>query len=277
MDEHGVEIATRNVERRKQGIAEQHDFEWLRKDGNRINVTMETAPIIDEDGNYSGAIAGVIDITERMRAEEKIKAALIEKEVLLKEVHHRVKNNLAVVSSLLSLQARNIEDDNIRKIFDESRSRIRSMALVHEDLYQSADLARVNFADYIRALARQLFIIYNIDPDRIQLQIDVENVTLGIDMAVPCGLLINELLTNSIKYAFPGDRSGEVHVGLYSENDKHVLSVSDNGVGLPQDLDWQETETLGLQLIKALSGQIRGDVELDCSAGTAFRITFPGE
>ena len=215
------------------------------------------------------------EIAERKRAEEQIKASLGEKEVLLKEIHHRVKNNLQVVSSMLQLQSRNVKDKETVEIFQESRNRIRSMALAHERLYQSKDLARVDFAKYIRSLASYLGRSYGVNTNVIQLKTNLQDVFLGVDTAIPCGLILNELVSNCLKHAFPDGREGEICIELRSDSDgEFTLVVSDNGIGLPEDLDFRNTESLGLQLVNTLVNQLEGTIELDRRGGTAFEITF---
>jgi two-component sensor histidine kinase len=217
-----------------------------------------------------------LEIAARLRAEEQIKTSLNEKELLLKEIHHRVKNNLQVISSLLYLQSRQIEDEETLGMFLESQHRVRSMALVHERLYQTQDLSKVDTADYIRTLASQLFRSYSASADRTQLTINADNIALGIDVAVPCGLIINELLSNALKHAFPGTRMGRVFVGLTRIMDGQInLVVSDDGVGFPEDLDFRQTQSLGLQLVNTLVQQLEGTIELDRSHGTKFEIVLP--
>jgi two-component sensor histidine kinase len=218
------------------------------------------------------------EIAERKRVEEQIKASLEEKEVLLKEIHHRVKNNLQVISSLLYLQSKSIKDKAALQMFQESQNRVRSMAFIHERLYQSQDLARVDFAEYVRSLTNYLFRSYGVSMDVIQLKINIDNVPLSIDTAIPCGLIVNELVSNSLKYAFPDGKGGEIRIELGSDGDnRFALMVSDDGVGLPEDVDFRKTESLGLQLVNNLSvAQLEGAIDLDRSGGTTFRITFTG-
>jgi two-component sensor histidine kinase len=220
-------------------------------------------------------MAIVRDVTERKQAEKQIKASLKEKEVLLKEIHHRVKNNLQIISSLLKLQSRSIKDEQTLAMFNESQSRIRTMALIHESLYQSNDLSRINFAEYIQKLVANLLRSYEINSSAIKPVINVDNVLLEIDVAVPCGLIINELVSNSLKYAFPSGKEGKIQVDFYSENERNfTLTVSDNGVGLPKNLNILETKTLGLQLVNNLVDQLEGTVKNNIDGGTEFRITF---
>lgn len=213
------------------------------------------------------------DITARKQAEEHLKSSLKEKEVLLKEIHHRVKNNLQIISSLLNLQSGYIQDGEAGAMFKESRNRVKSMALIHERLYQSKDLARIDIADYVRNLTTHLFRSYGAKARAVSLEIDVENILLDIDTAMPCGLIINELVTNSLKHAFPPGTSGKIRIGLHRDNhDGLALSVSDNGVGLTPDFDFQQTESLGLQLVNTLTEQLQGQIEIARDEGTTFKI-----
>ena len=226
-----------------------------------------------EDGRPKLLLELFHDITDRKQAEDKIKASLKDKEVLLKELHHRVKNNLQVISSLLNLQLGYIKDKHSIEVFEESRNRVRSMALVHEKLYQSENLSMINFAEYIQSLASNLFRSYRADSSAITLKIHTGEVLLGIDVAIPCGLIINELISNSLKHAFPAGREGEIRINLRLDNGAVTLIISDNGVGFPKDLDFRNTETLGLQLVIDLVRQLKGTIELDRSSGTKFKIT----
>lgn len=216
------------------------------------------------------------EIAERKSAEEQVKASLQEKEVLLKEIHHRVKNNLQVISSLLNLQSNYIEDRQILDVLEDSRHRIRSMALIHEKLYQSGNLARVDFGEYIRDLARYLFRAQSEHVRNIRLNTQTDMVYLNIDIAVPCGLVLNELITNSLKYAFPAGRSGEITVTCRADHEDQItLTVSDNGIGFPPDLDLQNTNSLGLNLVHLLTEQLGGTLRLDTCQGTDFTLAFP--
>ncbi len=198
---------------------------------------------------------------------------LEEKTVLLKEVHHRVKNNLQIISSLLNLQSNYIEDPIALNCFVESRNRVRSMALIHEKLYQSSDLARIDVADYLRTLTSGLqssFLVSN-----VRMSVEVDEIMLGIDAAVPCGLIVNELVTNCFKYAFK-DRPGEIRISMNRGPDARFrLLVSDDGVGFPKGVDFRNTESLGLQLVTTLTDQLEGTIEMRNGVGTAFEISFP--
>ncbi len=211
----------------------------------------------------------------RKRTEAQIKASLKEKEVLLKEVHHRVKNNMQVISSLLNLQSRHIQDSAVLEMFKESQRRIRSMALIHERLYQSSDLSRIEFSQYLRNLATHLFHSCQVDSSRIQLRIEAEEVYLNINTAIPCGLIVNELVSNSLKHGFPGERSGSLGLDLRRLNgDGYMLRVKDDGVGFPETLDFRKTETLGMQIVSTLVDQIEGRLELERGSGTGFTLEF---
>lgn len=218
-----------------------------------------------------------IDVTERNRAMAQLTASLKEKEVLLKEIHHRVKNNMQVISSMLRLQASYIDDPHAHELFLECQNRVKSMALIHEKLYQSQDLARIDFADYLRNLMNHLFRSYSGRSD-ISLNIEVSDVRLGVDTGIPCGLIVNELVSNALKHAFPDGRSGQITVSLQRTNGTYVLSVKDDGVGFPKDVDFRNTPSLGLQLVNTLTTQLEGEVELISNGqGTEFRITFSAE
>jgi len=214
------------------------------------------------------------EVAERKRAEEKIKASLKEKEVLLKEIHHRVKNNMQLISSILNLQSKYIEDKQALKMFKNGQSRIGSMALVHEKLYESEDLANIDFAEYIRSTIRYLFSLHKIS-EAVRPNIDIEDIFLDVNTAIPCGLIINELVSNALKYAFPGGREGGIYVGLYlDKDDKFTLTIKDNGIGFPEELDFRKTESLGMQLVIMLVEQLEGTIELERKKGTTFTITF---
>lgn len=215
------------------------------------------------------------EILERQRIEMQITASLKEKELLLQEIHHRVKNNLQVISSLLNLQAGYVEDQKVREIFQDSQNRVRSMALVHEKLYRSADLAWVDLAEYIHNLATFLFRCYRATAGRVGLEVQADNVCLGIDAAVPCGLILNELISNALKHAFPDDRPGQIRVELRTnEQQQLTLIVSDTGIGFPQDFDFENTTSLGMQLVNTLVQQLNGTLAIDRSNGSTFKIIF---
>ena len=215
------------------------------------------------------------EAARRELAQEGLKRSLAEKEVMLKEIHHRVKNNLQIISSLLYLQSQQIGDESSRKLLMESRDRVHSMALVHEKLYQSEDLARINYKDYLRTITRSLVQSYRQAGTAVDLRLDLEELFIPVDAAIPCSLVVNELLTNAMKYAFQGCERGVVSITLVHKDGVVELAVADDGVGFPKDLDYTNTETLGMQLVTNLVGQLRGTLEADFSSGTRFVIRFP--
>lgn len=227
----------------------------------------------------NGEIVGVCrDISERKAAEEQLKASLEEKELLLKEVHHRVKNNLQVISSIFSLQSQTIEDEQVLAILEESQNRISSMALIHEKLYQSVNLANIDFVEYIRDLTYHLLASYNVNPDWVQTEMNIQSIQLNLDSAIPCGLLINELVSNSLKHGFPHQRSGKIYIFLGvkdQETETFCLKVEDDGVGLPQGFNPRKATSLGVSLITSLTQQLRGKLKFQNNPGASFEITFP--
>jgi PAS domain S-box-containing protein len=242
----------------------------------RINNSILNYLIVTQ--KYSQATAAVlvgIDITEQKLAEEALRSSLREKEVLLQEVHHRVKNNLQVISSLLDLQSQTLKDQNTLEIFRESYNRVKSMALLHDKLYQSQSLEEIDFSEYVTVLTSYLLMSYGVNLDLIKVNINIEQVFLSIDTALTCGLIINELISNSLKYAFPKEKGGLLEIKLSCEsNQKFLLTVKDNGVGFPQDVSLKTTTTLGLKLVDVLTKQLEGELELDQSQGTEFKIKF---
>ena len=218
------------------------------------------------------------EIVMRKEAEEQIKASLQEKEVLLQEIHHRVKNNMQIMASLLRLQSKGVKDKHLLDLVNAYQNRIKSMALIHEDLYRGKDLGRIDLEQYTRTLTDRLTKAYEVAPNRILTSVNIDNVLLGVDTAIPCGLIINELFTNSLKYAFPidkfKDKKGEICIECHSNNTEHTLVFSDNGVGLPEDIDIQETKTMGLDMIVSLVKQLKGTIEFNRDNGTEFKISF---
>jgi PAS domain S-box-containing protein len=248
-----------------------------RKDGSEFPAEASISKLsFDELTIYTVILR---DITQRFQDEEKIRSSLREKEVLLREIHHRVKNNLQVVSSLLGLQSRGTDDEQVRKHFRESQNRVQAMALIHEKLYQSESFSSVDFPEYLRQLASHLFRSYQVSSSRVVLRTEVADVRLSIDAAVPCGLVLNELLSNALKYAFPDGRDGAVLIRLTEEDDQGVvaLTVADDGVGLPPEVGFWNTRTLGLRLVRSLVRQLGGDVEIDRSLGTRITVSFEAQ
>jgi len=226
-----------------------------------------------------GTIWLLEDVTDRRMVDERLQQSLKEKEVLLKEIHHRVKNNMQVIYSLLNLQARGIADKSIRAMFEESRNRVSSMALIHEKLYGSKDLAHIDFKGYLQSLVSGIADTYK--RHDVVFDLDMEPVALDVNTGIPCGLIVNELVSNSLKYAFPEGRKGTITVGLgKNSEDGYVLTVADNGIGFPAEVDFRNTSSLGLKLVNVLTRQIHGTIELSGglsrTEGTRFRMTFSG-
>lgn len=251
------------------------EVEFYRKDGSKLWVLLHTRPFFNENHEIL-YIDGIIqDITERKMAEEQLRGSLKEKETLLKEIHHRVKNNLQVISSMLHLQSARATDKEILMAFKESQSRVDTMALIHEKLYQSKDLTVIPMAGYIGDLITNLYISFGINDEQIKAVTKVADVNLNVSTAIPCGLIINELVTNCLKHAFPGGRTGEIVLSLQPQIEgKYELIVSDNGIGFPENADFTNTETLGLKLVISLISQLDGTIELNRAGGSTFTIRF---
>ena len=265
-----------NTDVEEKGYLTNFEFQMKRKDGAIFPTEHHKTPLLDVDGKLSSWVSVIRDISQRKQAEEKIKASLKEKKVLLREIHHRVKNNMHVIIGLLELQSDYIRDEKVLNVFSDCRNRIRSMALVHEKLYQSEELARINISDYIETVVMELFRLYNTDIERINFNLKAKNIYLNINTAIPCGLIINELISNSLKHAFPDNRKGEIEVSLSRSNtNKITLKINDNGIGIPYDLNMNEIESLGLKLVQILAeDQLGGSIKLDRSDGTKFILYF---
>jgi PAS domain S-box-containing protein len=277
-----------------------------RADGRKIPVSLVTSPLIDSQGNTIGAIESLRDITSvkkaeedlarlnaglekivrertkaleeevevRKQAEAAIRLSLEEKVLLLREVHHRVNNNLQIIISLTKLQLRTLEDPGMKQALSDMQNRVRAMAIVHEKLYQTEDLSSIDLADYTRYLVTQIFGHYKVDRQKIALTIDIGKILLNIDTAIPLGLILNELVGNAIKYAFPDGRKGEITIRVTEEGEILTVIVQDNGMGISSDIDWQNTPSLGLRLIGNLVDQLFGRIELDRTSGTKFTMVL---
>ncbi|NEP01055.1 MAG: PAS domain-containing protein [Symploca sp. SIO2E9] len=252
------------------------EFRIILPDGSIRWIRSQYKFFYDHDGNPIRKTGIDIDITEHKLAEIKLQEALQEKEVLLQEIHHRVKNNLQVVSSLLDLQSMHINSPVLLEVFRDCQNRVKAMAIVHQQLYKQLNLSQINLAVYIRNLTDNLFQAYNIVPDKISLGLELDDVTLNIDAAIPCGLIINELVTNAIKHAFNEITQGTIKISLTVDENKNItLIVGDNGIGFPENWELQTTQPLGFQLVNALVQQLDGTIEYNCSCGTKFCIKFP--
>ncbi|MCG3118193.1 MAG: hypothetical protein ALAOOOJD_00356 [bacterium] len=252
------------------GESVAYETEW-----NGRLFDSKTEPLRDAEGQVIGLIGIALDITDRKHAEEQARISLKEKELLLKEIHNRVKNNLQVISSLLHLQAGYIQDAHARARFKESQDRLKAIVLIHEKLYQSEDLTSIDFGAYIRNLVVHLFRSHQVNANNITPRLNVDPISLDIDRAVPCGLIINELVANALQYAFPNGAGGEIGLEFHEDADKKItLAVSDNGIGLSPDLEFRQTESLGFQLVNTLVEQIHGAITLERHGGTKFTIAF---
>lgn len=269
------QFMTRMFHNRLEAKSDIYEIQIRTKSGETKWIMISASPIHDIHGEVIGSLAAHTDVTDRKEAEMNLQHSLEEKELLIKEVHHRVKNNLQVISSLLSLQGSFSQDSGAKDVLKESQNRIKSMAAIHEKLYQSSNLASIDFADYTHQIISQLQYSFAISPGKVKMTTEINELDLGVDLAVPCGLLLNELLSNAFKYAFPDDRTGEVHILFDQETEgTFLMKVSDNGVGIPEDLDIENSPSLGLQLVFTLTDQLEGEVKLDRSNGTSFEIRF---
>jgi len=242
-----------------------------RKDGTIFDVEISVQSQPFDDGQL---VVFLHDITNRKRHEQLILTSLSEKETLLREIHHRVKNNLQIISSILKMQVRHIDNGKLEGVFQECQDRIKAMAAVHSLLYKSQNFSEVNFGEYVREMADQLFRSYKTSTAAISLVIQAENVRLPIDIAIPCGLIINELVTNTLKYAFPGVRKGEITIEINQTGNGIRLFYEDNGIGSPEAMDLSNAETMGLKLINMLVEQLGGTIEQVITSGTGYLIRF---
>ena len=241
----------------------------------KITFVVTYVPLLDERGEIYQILGSTHDITQRKIAEMQIQESLQEKEVLLQEIHHRVKNNLQVISSLLDLQSQHIEEQATLELFRQSCSRIKAMALVHETLYKFNDFAKINFTEYIENLTGYLFSIYGVDVETINLELYLDEVAFKIDTAIPCGLIINELVSNALKHAFLNQAKGTIYITLhFDEDNSYTLIVRDNGIGLPPNWESKTVNSLGLKLVEILANQLEGTLQVNSRCGTEFSLKF---
>ena len=250
------------------------EYQYKCKDGSYKWIQLAATNLT----NYpiiNGVLMNYCDITERIQAEEQTKASLKEKQTLLDEIHHRVKNNMNVVSSLLKLQADNIEDDKIKQILKTSQSRVYAMSAVHETLHGLENLSEIDLKTYLSKITTAIFQTYSTDHQEIKLKSNVEEVPISLNQAYPLGLTINELISNSLKYAFPYNRKGEITVSMKKLNTELELTIMDDGVGIPDSFDWKNSKSLGLKLVRTLvENQLDGSIEMESNNGTKFTIKF---
>lgn len=268
----GLEVL---VAKPRTGVAEEREWTFVRKDGSRLPVILSVTALRGGDGSITGIVGIASDITQRKRDENEIRNALREKEVLLKEVYHRVKNNLQVIQSLFYLQRRVLPEGLARNVIDDAGQRVRAMALVHEKLYQSRNLTRVSLPEYVHDLCQQLTAALRVCAPSVALAIEVDAIEVGLDVAVTLGLLLTELVSNSLKHAFPGERTGKIQVHVIRQGSGAVISVVDDGIGFPAGLDPLATSSLGLKLASSLARQLGGTLQICSEGGAQFRVDVP--
>lgn len=250
-------------------------FQYRHRNADNKFIWMETIgkPVFGNKEN-KGFIYSSRDISGQKKSEKIIKKSLMEKEALLREIHHRVNNNLQIISSILSLQSKNVKNHEDHELFVESQNRVRSMALIHENLYRSDNLSLINFSDYLKTLLDNLIYEYTDSLSRVDLELDIQDINLNIETSIPCGILINELVSNALKYAFPPDKKGKVTIKMHQMKDKYLLTVGDDGIGHIKESDLKNGTNLGLMLVNSLVKQLDGDIKILDGKGTLYQITF---
>jgi len=246
----------------------------LTKDGRVVWVSTNGLPMLKADGTLLGYRGSDTDITQRRQMEEALRNSLREKESLIREIHHRVKNNMQIISSLLQLQANQVGDDVVRLLFTEAKDRIRSMSLVHEKLYKTGQVETIDLGAYANDLVINLFRSHGISHNRVRFRLEGDSVKVAMDNAIPLALILNELISNSLKYAFPGNRKGEIYLQVAEKEGIVTLGLADDGVGIPANVDIAKAGTLGLTLVRALTEQLRGSIELRRDGGTRYSLSF---
>jgi PAS domain S-box-containing protein len=256
------------------GKMQQFEGRLPGQDGNEVWMEVFLSPIVGEDSKIKEISCMSYDVTDKKIIQKKMKESLSEKEILLQEVHHRVKNNLQVISSILNLQSSYVKDENSLNILRESQNRIKSMSFIHESLYQTKDFSGIEFSGYILSLANNLVHSYSLEVGMVNLKTDLDDTYLSLDQAIPCGLIANELISNSLKYAFDKGQPGEIFVSAKHKGSKVSLTIADNGRGLPEGFDYENSDSLGLQLVYTLKDQLDASIEVSTKGGTKYLITF---
>lgn len=249
------------------------EYTLKRKDGSLYPAIINTVPIMRE-GKVVGRRGVVTDISEIKMVEDRVKASLKEKEILLREIHHRVKNNLQVISSMLRLQSSNLDDERIKEVFNDAQSRVLAMSLVHEKLYKADNFSSIYISDYVSDLVSSIVTSHKVDQDKILINLYIDSLSINLDTMIPVGLIINELVTNSLKHAFPNGNKGTIEIHFKRKEAKFYLSIKDNGIGILKDIDIDNIKSLGLRLVQTLVTQINGDLLISNDNGSLFCITF---
>ena len=260
----------------KDGTIQKREIYYIRKDRSIIPILFSASIMCNADSEIQGTVCIGMDITERKRSERIMQDSLREKEVLLQEIHHRVKNNMQVIMSLLSLQSQYVKDQNVIEMFQQCQDRVNSMAIIHDNIYRSKDLSSIKLKDYVEDLANNLFASYKINTGKIRLKLDIEDLSLGIDTSIPCGLIINELVSNSLKYAFPENKGGDVEIIIHKISSGEIEFIfSDNGIGLPDMFDFKNSSGFGFRIIVDLvEFKLMGEIKQIQDKGTKFQIRF---
>ncbi|MBI5679716.1 MAG: PAS domain-containing protein [Methanobacterium sp.] len=259
---------------KKTHLKKQCQIELITANEIPLFVSLDTVVVFNEKGDYKEFRIILTDISENKKMEREMENSLKEKELLLKEIHHRVKNNMQIISSLLNLQKNYVEGEESLNILQESQNRVKSMAMIHEKLYKSKKLTHINIKDYIQSLVSDLSYFYGAIENNINAITEIDDIKLNLETAIPFGLIINELVSNSLKYAFTNKKQGEIKVSFKTHGQKYELIISDDGIGIPKDIDFKNTDSLGLQLVNNLIDQLDGEIEIEKTHGTKFKIKF---
>jgi PAS domain S-box-containing protein len=254
-----------------------YEFKGIRQDGEPVYIEVAACPLTTEEG-IIGTRSCIWDISDRKRMEELLKKSLKEKDIMLHEIHHRVKNNMQIIISLMRIQARRIKNRQFIKYLQTLQDRVYSMSLIHDHFYKKTELDKINIASYIEDLVTHLYFIYNQKEEQIQINLDLEKIYLDLNKAIPFGMLINEIITNVLKHAFPGKKKGILSIRLFRDGNKKIrLLVNDTGIGLPDDIDVENPSTMGFQLMRDLTQQLGGEIQIKSNGGTQIKVIFPGK